>query len=314
MNNIVALTNLALDITEYTRCSVEDAETFLRETFRLAAEQLEGERKVEIPGLGVFIVAEDNIAFAPDQTLAAELNAPFAAFEAIELPDDYAIQDETADEPAVEEQIAGAAEFEEEEDAGEPEQPELLDKVEEPAEETAHTPEIPVVPVEPAKERQRSSGWVWFGWAASCIFCVVFGWFARGFVPQPLSSKSESLEQSEILDELIKLEESVEAEEPAAVEQPETPEPIVEKTAEPIVDTIAPGRFLTTMARIHYGRMEYWVYIYEANAAKLGHPDRLSSGTRVVIPSAESLGLKADDPDKIAEAERLATEIYARFN
>ena len=38
------------------------------------------------------------------------------------------------------------------------------------------------------------------------------------------------------------------------------------------------------MARRHYGAQVYWVYIYEANADHLGHPDRIAPGTRLLIP------------------------------
>ncbi|MDE6145703.1 MAG: hypothetical protein K2F96_05445, partial [Muribaculaceae bacterium] len=63
-----------------------------------------------------------------------------------------------------------------------------------------------------------------------------------------------------------------------------------------------------------YGQMDYWVYIYEANAGTIGNPDMLEAGTVVIIPPADSLGLEPDNAEKIAEAKRKAREIYGRFN
>jgi hypothetical protein len=80
-----------------------------------------------------------------------------------------------------------------------------------------------------------------------------------------------------------------------------------------VTDTITPTRYLTTMARKHYGQTEYWVYIYLENADKLGHPDRLDAGTVVVIPPASKYGLTPGNKAKISEASRRATEIYGRF-
>jgi nucleoid-associated protein YgaU len=80
-----------------------------------------------------------------------------------------------------------------------------------------------------------------------------------------------------------------------------------------VTDTVRHNHYLTTMARQHYGRMEYWVYIYQENAASLGDPDLVEAGTVVVIPPAEKYGLSPTDKAKINEASRLATEIYAKY-
>lgn len=55
-----------------------------------------------IPGIGTFRVVtlgtEPSIAFAPDSTIAAEINAPFAMFEPMELPDGVSELDIETDE------------------------------------------------------------------------------------------------------------------------------------------------------------------------------------------------------------------------
>lgn len=81
-----------------------------------------------------------------------------------------------------------------------------------------------------------------------------------------------------------------------------------------VYDTITTKRFLTTMAKEHYGSYHLWPYIYDENASKLGHPDRIKPGTKVVIPPASKYGIDAHNPDCIAKAKRRGAAIYARYN
>ncbi len=94
----------------------------------------------------------------------------------------------------------------------------------------------------------------------------------------------------------------------------EVPTQPSDKTKEkPVYDTISKTRFLTTMARDHYGSYHLWPYIYEENKAILGHPDRIKPGTKVVIPPAEKYGINAKDKACIAKAKKLGVEIYAKY-
>ena len=81
-----------------------------------------------------------------------------------------------------------------------------------------------------------------------------------------------------------------------------------------VTDTIRPNRFLTTMARLYYGKMDYWAFIYEANADKLGHPNRIKPGTVVVIPSIDEIRRGESDAETLQRAKKLGKEIYARFD
>lgn len=85
-------------------------------------------------------------------------------------------------------------------------------------------------------------------------------------------------------------------------------------TSNVVTDTVRPGRFLTTMARRHYGSYEFWVYIYEENASHLSHPDRIPVGTVVVIPDRSSYDIDPSSAESIARARRLSHEIYSRFD
>ena len=90
--------------------------------------------------------------------------------------------------------------------------------------------------------------------------------------------------------------------------------PIEPKTAAVVTDTVRANHYLTHMSRRFYGgATEFWVYIYLENQDKLGHPDRLSPNTVVVIPPAEKYGIDPNNPESKAAAKRKAAEIYAKF-
>lgn len=95
---------------------------------------------------------------------------------------------------------------------------------------------------------------------------------------------------------------------PAAIQ-----ENIQNPETEIITETVSSNNYLATMARRHYGRYEFWVYIYEENASILEHPDRIDPNTVVVIPSADKYGIDRNDPESVRKAVALAKEIYARF-
>lgn len=85
------------------------------------------------------------------------------------------------------------------------------------------------------------------------------------------------------------------------------------KEPEPVYDTISTTRYLTTMAKEHYGNYHLWPYIYEENKAILGHPDRIRPGTKVRIPSLDKYGVNPKDPAAIAKAKKMGVAIYARY-
>ena len=80
-----------------------------------------------------------------------------------------------------------------------------------------------------------------------------------------------------------------------------------------VYDTISTTRYLTTMAKSHYGNYNLWPYIYEENKAKLGHPDRIRPGTPVVIPKLSKYGVDPKNAADIEKAKKMGVEIYARY-
>ena len=76
-----------------------------------------------------------------------------------------------------------------------------------------------------------------------------------------------------------------------------------------VTDTVKANLYLTTMARRHYGKKIFWVYIYEENKNIIDDPDHIAPNTVVVIPPAEKYGIKAGDKESEADAMRRAQEI-----
>lgn len=85
------------------------------------------------------------------------------------------------------------------------------------------------------------------------------------------------------------------------------------KTKEVVYDTITTTRYLTTMARAHYGNYNLWAYIYKENEKILGHPDRIKPGTRVVIPDLAKYGINPKNKEDIDKGRRLGVEIYNKY-
>ncbi len=114
------------------------------------------------------------------------------------------------------------------------------------------------------------------------------------------------------LADTILISDSVEITEPKAITTNDD-EAIRQQTAIAVTDTIRRNRYLTTMARQHYGLMDFWVYIYEENAEKLGDPNRIKPGTVVVIPPAEKYGIDRHSSESIRKAKLKSSEIYAPY-
>ncbi len=82
---------------------------------------------------------------------------------------------------------------------------------------------------------------------------------------------------------------------------------------EPVYDTVTTTRYLTTIAKEHYGNFNLWPIIYEENSSFLGHPDRISPGTKVVVPPLSKYGIDPKNPDHVQSVKRKGAAIYARF-
>lgn len=91
------------------------------------------------------------------------------------------------------------------------------------------------------------------------------------------------------------------------------PQETAKKETEIVYDTISRNKFLSRIARKHYGSSEFWSYIYLENADRLGNPDRIPEGTVLVIPPAEKYGINASDAASVSRAKNEQARIYQKF-
>ena len=79
------------------------------------------------------------------------------------------------------------------------------------------------------------------------------------------------------------------------------------------LDTISDQRFLTTMAKDHYGNAVFWGYIYMENDSILYHPDFIKPGTVLKIPDLSKYNVSTDNPPDIKKAVNLNLQILNKF-
>ena len=83
------------------------------------------------------------------------------------------------------------------------------------------------------------------------------------------------------------------------------------KAAEPVYDTITSSRYLSILARDHYGVKNYWIFIYQANP-QLGNPNQIRPGTKVLIPARESFE-EATKAQTDAKAQKLLNQLAKKY-
>lgn len=353
MNLTISLRKFLESVASASGLSYETCEKLLGELTAQVTSMLSRGENVSIKGIGTFRMIDDEVVFAPDMELAEKINLPFAAFEAVELPDevtDAMLEQATDSEVTEESRLEKVTEATEESDSIEkiesgevtppPFFPPLPDAVigaeDETETEQCPMPPIPVITAsadEPkdtdAKEPHESSsshaneehrGSKWRNLLIAAFFagmiCFFVGYALGRWMTisdsdkKHIATETEDIIAEEASDSVIQQDTvtvAVVAEPTAATETSQT------HNAAIVTDTIGRNRFLTTMARQHYGQMEFWVYIYEENADKLGNPNKLDAGTVVVIPPAEKYGIDPSDPKSVEKAKVKANELSARF-
>lgn len=89
MNQTIAISSFANMLSRQSGYTTEFCERFAAEMFKTVAEGLKESNEVTIKGLGTFAADSDgHVSFTPDDTFAAEVNAPFDCFEPELLDDD----------------------------------------------------------------------------------------------------------------------------------------------------------------------------------------------------------------------------------
>lgn len=344
----LTLDELAARVADASGLSNESVTAALRALFAAAADRLAANGRAELPGIGVFVTdpaTDAEVEFVADAAFADAVNEPFAMFEPLELSDDTDLaiatsQAEDSAEALTEEPTKQPTEASTEtqtevlteapteaptapvaEAASEVEmQPDNVDDSavetpQSPVEEPSPTINAPVsVPSHP---RVYRLGWL----AVGLVIGIIIG-FLSGALVYKQPSALPTQEQAEAVDnasdaggvdasDAVTDNPSVAA--TAAEVAPEAVTPAAPATATLRTDTVTTRRYITHMAKEYYGDRIFWVYIYEANADVLGHPERTLPGTVVKIPTPESIPADPHDAEDIKRARALAAEIYARF-
>ena len=393
MNEKITLPTLVNLLADKTGKQKKQCEDFLREFFNTLVDAMEAGENVRIKSLGTFkvvaveprksvnvntgeqmeIPGHNKIVFVPAKELAEEVNAPFAMFESIEIPDnaleDPLLSSESESESAAqaeEDPLLSSAISDPSESAAQAEEDPLpssaisdqtvsaaqaagFPKPDEDSDENEQEFEIenesgldsfPIVSQlneEHTETRRNYRFLLGFACGVACAavicLCAYLFFFEKWVatvseekntevsvqaetsgqltdadvrqVPEPDVLDSDKKDLIEASDADSKNEQMAKTEQTAEV--PTRP------SDEPVYDTITKTRYLTTMAKEHYGNYNLWPYIYEENKAILGHPDRIRPGTKVIVPPLSKYGVNPSDPDDIAKAKKKGVEIYARY-
>ncbi|MCM1032683.1 MAG: HU family DNA-binding protein [Odoribacter sp.] len=183
-------------------------------------------------------------------------------------------------------------------------------------------PEIRYVEIE---HSGRNKLWLLIGILIGLIIGLIAGFFAGKAISQYQlpedttigESLSEETTTEDLEDPYLTITESSV---PVDVQADETPAPAeISSSAsaeppsqdQPIYDTVSRSRYLTTMARDHYGVKKYWIFIYNANPS-LGNPNQIAPGTRVLIPAKESFA-GSTEKETDAKAQALLNELSRKY-
>lgn len=208
--------------------------------------------------------------------------------------------------------------------------PEIQDEAQENTDADEHNETEPeyvskTVAVYPVRRRRSVAGYI-----LTAVICLVIGFFLRDFVGMwkhatetPSDTTIVEVPMTDSISAVTEalacaIDSAASADETLAVSEANDSNITVadnskKEVREPVTDAVTPERFLTTMARKYYGRMEYWVFIYLANEDHLGNPNRIRPGTKVVIPDKSEFTEGETPEQTLARAKRLGLEIYARF-
>lgn len=186
---------------------------------------------------------------------------------------------------------------------------------------------------EEESERPKTLRWIIYG-ALGVIAVAAVAYFAAVIV-QPIPTFGDDEEEAAATDTIATVVEEIEVEEasgttpaPQQTEtQPEETQPAENATQtktdaatspapaakkQEVYDTIKPGYFMAQMARKHYGKAPFWVYIYEANTDVIRNPNQLSTGTRLRIPDKSTFP-GATDAEKLKLAIEKQTQLNKKF-
>ena len=306
MNNKISFPELVNDVAQAAGTSTRVSEVFLKELFATISQTLIDGESVTVKGLGKFGRDNKTVVFIPDTALADAVNAPFAMFEPVPLTDvgdDLLAELNTVARPAPEPDIAEEPAEEEEPTPEEPTQEDLTPPPFNPPadDENVATPldqPEPVTESEPViepkvaenyepevkTETQRQRPSFLLGMLAGAAAMAVIALIAWALLRAPATNDTADTKPS------------------TSVAADTVPEKTADKPAV-ITDTTSSKSYLTTIATRHYGRQEFWVYIYQENKDIISDPNNITPGTVVVVPPAEKYGIDPNDKESVKKAK-----------
>lgn len=363
MENKLTMSRVAAMLAISTGKQKKLCEDFVKEIFRIVGDELAADESVRIKGFGTFklvtvesrksvnvatgeeyeIPGHSRIVFVAAKELAAAVNAPFEAFEAVEIADDLptdlflSMEDPEDSEDTVsanEENVSVDDDPTESPGNSGDEDTESLSLEEESDEELASDAAAIEAYAKPCR--------FFWGFAAGFIACALIGVAVVSFLHgseffRPGSRASDDISQAvrieSVENEIASADvpnssdtissaahnDTVNAKAPAAdgrtlttsgEEKENVPTEPSDKT---VYDTVTTTRYLTTIAKEHYGNFNLWPIIYEENRSILGHPNRIKPGTRVVVPPLSKYGINAESKQDIDKVKRMGVEIYKKF-
>lgn len=341
MNNTIALPRLAELLASSAKIDIAESEKFIKAFFAHIEDALAVSENVTVKGLGTFARSsnpETPVVFTIDPELAAAVNQPFDMFEPIavgdadipetavaDVPDNTTMPsvEPVANQPVAEIVMDKTTATDRAENADATTSPAPISE----PQQAQYYEEYKGIPLEMEESSPRNHTFAWSALAfiIGLILGAVMAYFGHDnlshlFENDVRETQDTASEQTvtaiAVAIEPVDIEDVANDTVPESKPEQEVSEPKelpqITATAE-VYDTVTPNRFLTTMARQYYNQMEYWVFIYEANADKLGNPNRIKPGTVVKIPARSDFEKDADRGQTLNRAKRLAGEIYDRF-
>ncbi|MFZ4455319.1 MAG: HU family DNA-binding protein [Bacteroidales bacterium] len=322
MSNKLLLSDITDLLSENAKISKKEAGAFLKVLFELVEEQLLIEKIVKIKGLGTFkliwvesrrianvntgeiqeISGHYKPTFTPDAALAEAVNEPFAHLETMDL-DDSSVADEPIAQK-IEENHLNPSKIE---PVLEEEVRPVLTTIHEDKTETEGEQESVEEETAPRKRSYKT-----------LIFLILFvllvgtgyygSQFWETFQPKPSqkiaadSIKSTPMDTTHLKADSV----AVGNAKPASVSE--------RKDSILTTEMMEAGSRLTRVALKYYGNKVFWVYLYQANKYVISNPNHVTAGTVLEIPNKEIYNIDANDPQSIATAKALESEIKKQFD
>ncbi len=160
------------------------------------------------------------------------------------------------------------------------------------------------------EKKATLKGFLW-GVLVGIILCAVAGYLWTMAVPDKKVEQAEVLGDTVAADSVKSVDAAVAKTDTVKASQATKAAPEPKPQAEPAVvyETVTPSNVPARMARKHYGKECFWVYIYEENKGKIKNPNNIKEGTRLVIPPKEKYGIDMKNEQSVKKAQRLLYDL-----